>query len=49
MVLVEGDFLLGGLLFQRLDGPVVLAVLLMKGDLLGQRFSPLSSVVHLTF
>lgn len=49
MVLVEGDLLLGGLLLQRLDGAVVLAVFLVEGDLLGERLSALPSVVHLTF
>ena len=41
MVLVEHDLLLRGLLLQRFDGPVVLAVLLVEGDLLRQRLSQL--------
>lgn len=36
VVFVEGDFLFGGLLLEGLDRPVVPALLLVEGDLLGQ-------------
>jgi hypothetical protein len=49
MVLVQGDFLFGGLFFDGLDGPIVFGVLVVEGYFFGERLSTLSSVVHFNF
>lgn len=45
MILIESDFLLGGLLLDGFDCAVIFAVLLVEGDLFGQGLAPLSNVV----
>lgn len=35
MILIEGDFLLGGLLLDGFDCAVIFAVLVVEGDLFG--------------
>ena len=45
VILIERDFLLGGLLLHGFDGAVIFAVLLVEGDLFGQGLAALSNVV----